>query len=42
MQELDKGRRVHPLPNISKENGFVTDTVKERGDFTFMKRIKIK
>jgi hypothetical protein len=40
-KELDNGRRLHTLPNILKDNGFVIDTIEERGDFTFMEGIKI-
>ena len=40
-KELDEGRRLHSLPNILKDNGFVIDTIEERGDFTFMEGIKI-
>ena len=40
-KELDDGRRLHLLPIVLKDNGFVIDTVEERGDFTFMEGIKI-
>jgi len=40
-KELDEGRRLHSLPNVLKDNGFVIDTIEERGDFTFMEGIKI-
>lgn len=40
-KELDEGRRLHSLPNVLKDNGFVIDTKEERGDFTFMEGIKI-
>ena len=39
--ELDEGRRLHLLPNILKDDGFVIDTLEERGDFTFIEGIKI-
>ena len=38
--ELDEGRRLHSLPNVLKDNGFVIDTTEERGDFTFYGRNK--
>ncbi len=40
-KELDKGRRLHSLPNVLKDNGFFIDTKEERGDFSFMEGIKI-
>jgi Hypothetical methyltransferase len=39
--ELEEGRRLHSLPIILKNNGFIIDTIEERGDFTFMEGIKI-
>jgi SAM-dependent methyltransferase len=40
-KELEEGRRLHSLPIILKNNGFIIDTIEERGDFTFMEGIKI-
>jgi SAM-dependent methyltransferase len=40
-KELDEGRRLHSLPTVLKDNGFIIDTIEERGDFTFMEGIKI-
>ena len=38
-KELDEGRRLHSLPNVLKDIGFVIDTNEERGDFTFFEGI---
>ena len=41
-KELDEGRRLHSLPIVLKDIGFVIDTKEERGDyFIFMEGIKI-
>ena len=40
-KKLDEGRRLHSLPNVLKDIGFIIDTNEECGNFTFMEGIKI-